>query len=49
MAPKKDDTKTTRLTHSNGATVVVPADKAETLIAGGNFAAATKAAAKSSS
>lgn len=36
MAASKEP-KTTRLTHSGGATVVVDADKAEALVAGGNF------------
>lgn len=43
----KNDDKTVRLRHTNGGTVIVSQDKADRLVAGGNFAAvktATKAA-----
>lgn len=49
MATKKTETKTTRLTHLNGATVVVDADKADALVAGGTFSVpATKRTASTS-
>lgn len=47
MAPsKKDDSKTVKLSHSSGTTVVVDAEKAERLIGGGNFAAYSAGAKK---
>jgi hypothetical protein len=46
MAAKKDDAKTTKLSHSSGTTVVVDSEKAERLVAGGNFAAHSAGARK---
>lgn len=45
MAPKKEE-KTTKLSHSSGTTVVVDSEKAERLIAGGNFSAYSAGARK---
>lgn len=46
MAAKKEPT-TTKLTHRNGATVAVESDKADRLVAGGNFSKPTSRTAKS--
>lgn len=46
MAEKKQESKTTKLSHSSGTTVVVDSEKAERLIAGGNFAAYSAGARK---
>lgn len=46
MATKKEESKTTRLSHSSGTTVVVDSDKAERLVAGGNFSAFSASARK---
>jgi hypothetical protein len=45
MAPK-NESKTTKLSHSSGTTVVVDSEKADRLIAGGNFAAYSAGARK---
>lgn len=44
----KKDEKTVRLSHLNGGTVVVPADRADLLVAGGNFKQVKSAKAASS-
>jgi hypothetical protein len=41
MATRKQEVEVVRLEHVNGATVSVAADRAETLIAGGQFTAAS--------
>lgn len=43
------NTDTVRLTHLNGATVIVPQDRADRLVAGGSFKAESGATAKRSS
>jgi hypothetical protein len=42
----KQESKTTKLSHSGGTTVVVDSEKAERLIAGGNFTAYSAGARK---